>query len=387
MVIGIAISLACILLIIPMYRKAYWKWATLVFVMLSLLFFFYEPSKTDDLYRYYNVLEAVRSESMEASGLLETYKMENPLFIPYLYVISLLKNNSFLPVITGIICFLLFLWLIKRTFSDEYGEHWQIVICLWLYLFLTRLMDVTGIRNILSSAVISVALYLDLVENDKKSIFLYVIGALIHSMGLVYIVLRLILLIYNNVNRIIVPMLLVSASAILTYLSKYIVKILSSSLIGSSAYERLLLYMNNQSNMTINTKYRLLYSVIYIFVLIICYIYSSGFDECEHLRKLSDYTILLVFFTFSFFGQRELFNRERLLIVPLGIVFVGELLKYISGECAFTIIDIRPEEGILNRYIISAFFVYGFLVFSIVYFFLVVSNDYTYFNSGFVFGR
>ena len=370
-----------------MYRKAYWKWATLVFVMLSLLFFFYEPSKTDDLYRYYNVLEAVRSESMEASGLLETYKMENPLFIPYLYVISLLKNNSFLPVITGIICFLLFLWLIKRTFSDEYGEHWQIVICLWLYLFLTRLMDVTGIRNILSSAVISVALYLDLVENDKKSIFLYVIGALIHSMGLVYIVLRLILLIYNSVNRIIVPMLLVSASAILTYLSKYIVKILSSSLIGSSAYERLLLYMNNQSNMTINIKYRLLYSVIYIFVLIICYIYSSGFDECEHLRKLSDYTILLVFFTFSFFGQRELFNRERLLIVPLGIVFVGELLKYISGECAFTIIDIRPEEGILNRYIISAFFVYGFLVFSIVYFFLVVSNDYTYFNSGFVFGR
>lgn len=385
MTIGIAVTTACILLMLPVARKDYWKWATIILIMLSSLFFFYNPSYTDDLYRYYNVLDAVRNEQSVSSSLLETYKLENPVFIPYLWIISLFQNNSFLPVITGIICFLMFLWLLKRVFVENEGEHWQIVICLWLLLFLTRFMDITGIRNILSSTIISIALYLDLVENKKKSIVLYVLGALIHSMGFIYIILRLILLLYNRFNRIIIPIVLISASAIITYFSNDISLLLSRSVMGSSTYDRLLIYMNNQANMGINERYRFLYAVIYIFILVICLLYSAHFDDDNRFKKLSDYTVLLVFFTFSFFGQRELFNRERLLLVPLGVILVGEMLKRISGDSVLSIIVERSNGGLLNKYSFSAAAVYGFIIFSIIYFILVVNYDYSYFNSGFVF--
>ncbi len=385
MTICAAIVIACLLFMVPLPRKYYWRWTACVLFLLSAVFFFYQPLITDDLYRYYIVLDSVRGGIYSSYSLLETFHIENPLFIPYLWAISLLQVNAFLPVITGVICYAMLLWLLKRTFPDTEGYNWQITVCLCMLLFLTRFMDITGIRNILSSTIIAIALYLDLVERNKKAIAFYIIGSLIHGIGLIYVILRLVLLLYRKIYRFIIPVILLFSSLIITLLSDVVSLLLSRSAMGAGLYNRLLLYMNNQSSLHINERYRLLFSFVYVFVLVISLLYERYFDANSRYKTLSDFIILLVFFTFSFWEQRELFNRERLIIIPLGIVFVGELLKRTSRATPLSFVYYKKKGKKATLYTISAIAVYGFLVFSIIYFILVVNYDYTHFNSGFIF--
>lgn len=388
MVICSVILIVCSLSLLPIQpRKSYWKWIEILIIFSCCIFFFYTPGRTEDLYRYYLVMATLRSSSNMSSLLVNTYMQETPAFLLYAKFLSIFPN-SFLPVVTGAISLLLYIWVIKKVFSESneesFGYHWQIVICIMTLLFLVRFLDITGIRNILSASIFSAALYDDLVKHKKTSFIFYIVAALIHSSALLYLIIRALLWIYNKYNKIIVVVIMLAASAIIVNFSSALETLFSLNASTAAIYSRLMLYLNNGSGMQLNQRYRLLYAVMYIFILLIALCYEKGFDYDKKYGKLTDFVVLLIAFSFSFINQRELFNRNRMIIIPIGVLFFGLLLKYVTGAKPFSIIIYRNcKEEFYSKF--GATLVYLFWTFSIVYFILVTRSDYFYFNKGFKF--
>ncbi len=386
MVICSSILLVCFFAMFPVYsRKTYWKWIGVLVILLCSIFFFYTPNRAEDLYRYYQVMASVRPDSNITTLLVDTYMQETPLFLIYAKILSIFPNNV-LPFVTGVISFFLYIKLLKKAFSenDAYSEgyRWQIVMCLIVLLFLIRFLDVTSIRNILATAIFSVAIYDDLVEHKKRSIALYIITVLIHSAALMYLLIRIVLWLYGRYNKIVVLVLMLAASTLIINFSDRLAQIFLWSPAIQSLFSRLMHYMNNGSGMVLNERYRLLYAVMYIFILAIALCYEKGFDVDKKYGKLTDFMVLLTAFTFSFINHRELFNRNRMVLIPIGLFFFAQLLKQISGSRMGSVI-LYNNSNKKNYYYMGSSLVYLFFAFSVAYFVLVTRSDYTYFNRGF----
>jgi hypothetical protein len=78
-------------------------------------------------------------------------------------------------------------------------------------------------------------------------------------------------------------------------------------------------------------------------------------------------------FTFGFYGQRELFERERFLIMPIGIIF-SALLKQSSFR-RFPFVA-HVVEGRYTLSILAPLLYCAFLVWAVLYFILLALLSY-----------
>lgn len=202
-----------------------------VVIALAILAYNAEPNSTDDLFRYFRIIDQMRIGGWDRfQQMIDNNEFDFgalPIAGYYFYFISLLPNNYYLPFFTILIsygCMFLVVYKVAQRFKID---KFYLAVAVFFMISTYWFYDVySGTRNGLAFTITIACVYYHLVE--KKNIALCLIGYVIvcglHSSGILLIGLALIAYVtYNNKSKFINILLiftLVGASAVLTVLSE-----------------------------------------------------------------------------------------------------------------------------------------------------------------------
>ena len=164
----------------------------IILLGLVIIAFMIQPNKSNDLYRHFEKLDIFRNVAFEATSEMNDIIGAKILF----YIISLLPSNHFLPVVSVIITYGILFYIIKDFAKNKYVTTRCFAISVLLgFSICDYISVVSGIRNTMAFAFIALALYKDLIKNEKglKIVWPYVIAVSIHPSAWIVIVARLIL--------------------------------------------------------------------------------------------------------------------------------------------------------------------------------------------------
>lgn len=349
-------------------RELLWPIAFISVALLSVSFLFFHPTIADDLYKHYIVLDSIRNADLSFYYLTEEFEKQSPVYFLYLRIISLFNNDAILPVISGIISYSLLLICIKNLFKD-YDVMWPQKLCIILLILMTRLIDISSIRNILASSLFIFGLYYDLIYHKKYSIIFYILACLIHSLGFLYLTIRVLLILYNKFNKYIMGLLFIAGFTLISMYNTKLSILFSSFPIISGTFDRLGTYLSGVG-LENDRIYTYVYLGIYIITLLFANFTEKKIDINNKLLQLYNYTVIFTLFTFGSILQRETFNRARFILIPLGILFLAFFLRttvingrYISFDNKKNNSNGIMEYGILllALYIVIALFYFGVL--------------------------
>lgn len=54
--------IGCLLLCIPLSKQLYWKYSSIILILVAAGYFFYTPPSQDDLYRHYLMLDEIHGK-------------------------------------------------------------------------------------------------------------------------------------------------------------------------------------------------------------------------------------------------------------------------------------------------------------------------------------
>lgn len=378
MITSLIILFGVVMLCLPIGGVSYWKYASLVVTIVAGFYFFYDPPSVGDLYRHYLLLDDIRSYGLDVSGALqhmfERYWNENPFFILVLLLVSIFPYNGFLPFIVTALYYNIVLYgiyLIKSLGNNNIGVDRIAIIAL---LLCTDYRSFEGIRNSLACALFLYGAYLDLIKGKRIGIVFYFVAALIHSIGFIYIFIRILVKLYNQKTKYLLITGTFLLPFILTVSANGLETITNNIPLISGMTSRFQLYAVEGAGLGVfSENWRILNTVTYIFLYLIAWCYEYIFDKDKTYKNFFVFFTLLLLFTFGFYGQREMFERERFLIMPIGIIF-SALLKQASFKRFPFIANVIEGKYVLS--VLSPFLCYAFVIWAVAYFILLSSLSY-----------
>lgn len=283
--------------------KSYF-WITII--GLSVLAFMYIPIEAVDLYRHYQMLDQLRIEGFSYFSL---HKWDTLwIWSTYAYLISLLKYNGFLPAITIIIgygCILntLYKCCIKFNLS-KYDFIFSFVFFLFLFNYVELL---SGIRNMLSFCIFSHFLYIDLIENRKKSLcfIIYFLLCFLHSSMIIPLIIRTMLFLCKKY-------ILILNCLVLLFWNMFLPLIINLlSLFSDSDFFGLLLVQVKGYTSTASYEINnVIIRTIILFTLIVVLTYClNKKQEIVKYRKYKKFVILIIFFTLGSINVYDIYVR------------------------------------------------------------------------------
>lgn len=210
--------IGCLLLCIPLSKQLYWKYSSIILILVAAGYFFYTPPSQDDLYRHYLMLDEIHEYGINFFDTTNHYWDENPVYVMFLAFVSIFQANPFLPFFTGIIYYLVSLYGIYLS-SLKDGIYQREILGSILLLISTNYISISGIRNILGAGIFLIGIYFDLIQKKKIGYFYYVIASLIHSSMFIYLFIRILLFFYRGKKKILVLVLMFVFPLLLTYFS------------------------------------------------------------------------------------------------------------------------------------------------------------------------
>lgn len=383
MIISLSIILSCLAILFLLFsKKQPIIYTLIVATVLSGLFLCYTPGREEDLYRHYMIFRQVSAHSTDLSYYGNIYLVQSPGYIVLLYLLSFFNNTSVLPFFTGAVCYGIYIYLIYDISRGVKNYRWIMVFCICLVFIDIRFMDITGIRNILSSSLFALAAYWDLVKRKKKAFIVYIIAGSIHGVAILYFFLRCILFIYNKYNKTVICALLVFSAAIISNIAPVLENMSSGISFISELFTKINYYINT-GGLGISKKYMMVYTVLYVLVLLLVYVIEAYFDPDDKFRKLSEYINIFIFFTFGFIGQREMFNRARMVILPFMFMYLMKLLTNVGGRRFLSICVSYKNKNAFTIARLSAAVVWGITFFTMIYFYILSSSDYKLYDRNF----
>ncbi len=378
MITSLIILFGVAMLCLPIGHRGYWKYASLVLTILAGFYFFYDPPTVGDLYRHYLLLDDIRNYGWDVSGamqnMFERYWGESPFFILLLLIVSIIPYNGFLPFLVTALYYNIVLYGVRLVKSIKNPNMDIDRISMISLLLCTDYRAFEGIRNSLACALFLLGIYLDLIKGKKTGVLLYIAAALIHSVGFIYIFIRILMTFYNKRTKYILPLGTFLLPFIFTVAANGIETITNGIPIISSIASRFQMYAVEGAGLGVFSEHwRMLNIVTYIFLYSISCCYEFVFDKDKRFKKFFLFFTFLILFTFGFYGQRELFERERFLIMPIGILFATLLKQASFKKFPFVV------KSIKNRYIasvISPLLYYAFIVWAVLYFILLALLSY-----------
>lgn len=378
MITSLIVLFGVVMLCLPLGHRVFWKYASLILTIVAGFYFFYDPPSVGDLYRHYLLLDDIRSYGWDASGamqhMFERYWNESPFFIILLLLVSIFPYNGFLPFLVTATYYntvLHGIHLVKSLGYENIGTDRLSVIAL---LLCTDYRSFEGIRNSLACALFLLGTYLDLIKGKKIGFLFYIVAALIHSVGFIYILMRVLLFFYNKNTKYLLLMGTFLLPFILTTGANGLESITSNIPIISNIVSRFQLYTVEGAGLGVfSQNWRILNTVTYIFLYFLSWVYEFTFDKDNRYTRFFLFFTFLMLFTFGFYGQRELFERERFLIMPIGIIF-SALLKQSSFRRFPFVAHVVEERYTLS--ILAPLLYYAFLVWAVLYFILLALLSY-----------
>lgn len=350
MILGLS-AVECYLVIVAVFaivylftpRKNIWIPFALVTVLFAVLAYNIVPNPTDDLLVYFHHMDILRHGGKAGIDAVlyenyfewRTYRVS----LYYVYLISQLPNNHFLPAITMFIVYSTGFGVLykaaKRFDVNKINLFFASMFFISTYWFYDT---VSGTRNGLAFAVAFACAYQHLVE--RKNITLCIIGyicaILTHSTGFLPVLLVLVALISSKTGGKVFKYLLIFGLAGGGMLLEFLSSVTDNAFIQSVAGRA---EVHTPGGELETDTWFIVCLVTFIFVAILAAYFSKYFNEAsensENIKRFYKYSCVIIYFLIGSVFSWLIFVRFTRWIIPL----VGALIIMLG----FTL-QARQEE-------------------------------------------
>ena len=346
LLIFMLVSIACF---IPKYKL--YTYINFAIIVLAFTLFFFWPDNTYDLYRHFLTLKRYSELSffqiinieprnlgkeladVAVSGYIKNY----PIFSTLSWIISKIGLYQLLPVSVVWMTYYLavkrlkFVALKNQDTSKIIISIWGLILLSYNFVFIS-----SNLRQPLASSIFAYAVYEEFVnkKNKMECYIIYILPCFIHSIGYLFLGMRLIFQFYNQYTKWIIYLGLLFSNKILFFVCSYVEKTNDGPLaIAADKFLRYSLYRNNNGVSHISYKLLALYSILFIIILL----FQSISKKSSQYEKYSKFIICNFLFTFAMTNQSEIFNRFEFLILPLILPIIHELISEWTGHKLFSI--------------------------------------------------
>lgn len=218
--------------IYPIIPRKHIKWLFLALVLaLSVMAFYAVPDETDDLTGYFFQISRLRDGGFSLLKNMIRKGEENWDSLPvcglYFYLISRFPDNGMLPAVTIFLAYGSMFWVLWRAAQRYEVNKWYLFLASFFILSTYWFYDIcSGIRNGLTFTLFCFFVYVELVEKKFKPACWvgYVAMCLLHSSGILMMIIRLALLASGKKNSklmsIIVFFVMIVGGAVMPYLGE-----------------------------------------------------------------------------------------------------------------------------------------------------------------------
>ena len=194
--------------IYPLVPRKHIKWLFIALVLaLSIMAFFAVPKDTDDLYNYFRTLAKLRRGGFKCLRRMIENGEEHWDSLPvcgfYFYLISLFPDNGMLPAVTIFLAYGSMFWVLWRASQRYEVNKWYLFVASFFILSTYWFYDIcSGIRNGLTFTLFCFFAYVELVEKKWRPACWvgYVAMCLMHSSGILMMMIRIALLLSGKKN-------------------------------------------------------------------------------------------------------------------------------------------------------------------------------------------
>ena len=287
------------------------KFVFLSFVALGLAYgiiaYHIVPPYEWDLYRHYVVLDITRKDGIKYLLKYSIYKNQYGSVLLF-YLISLLPNNAFLQFIAIFIEYLILGYIVTDYLGDEIKSRDIFVIILLHFAMNNIALTVSGVRQTLAFAIISLGIYLDISKNKIISIPIYIFGVLVHPGSSGVIILRLFYELYKRYNKVII--ILPFWSVIVTLLSGY----MSESNIYLINYYGRMINVYTLGGLSGYADSRPVYALFIFFLIIVVYVLSEIYNKKILLDNSTKFFLCSLMFVIGAINSEQFLIRYSIFL-------------------------------------------------------------------------
>lgn len=364
---------AAFCLIYPLVPRKHIKWLFLTLVLaLSVMAFFAVPYRTDDLAKYFVKLDTLRPEGWGRffERVRDGYDHWNSLPVCglYFFLISKFPSNGMLPAITIFLAYgSMFSVLWKAAERYNVGK-WYLFLASFFILSTYWFYDIcSGIRNGLSFTLFCFFAYMELVEKKNKAACWigYIAMCLMHSSGILLLLIRLALLISGKKDTklmsIAVFFFMIVGGAVAPYLGE-VTGIEYFTLLSEKAEDTA-----NATGFSMNTAYFVNISVYIVALLLLIYCSTTlrNNEKYEDFSQYKGYVRLMMMFMLGSVTYSLAFLRFARWVVPAMMSVVFMVGMQANSDRKQEVLDNRKNKSIIksgvtlssNEILINFFFI------------------------------
>lgn len=325
--------------LIPKYKFRGYMYVCVAFIAFTT--FFIWPDNSFDLYRHYIIVDELRKldifQILHLNEFYETlirreaiqYMASYPLYGLFSWSVGITKIYQLLPVLITFIVYFCGMKRIAELEKNSGQKHFSAVLCFGLILAsYNYLFIISNLRHPLVGALFSYLAYEELVLH-KHTVCCwvgYMCLPLIHSIGFLFIGIRVLLFFINKYTKWIIILGLMLSNHIIPIIASYVIKYVHGIIwIALDKYLRYTIYRSNTGESHVSRKLFILYLAILSIVLL----FQKDLSEKYH--KYCELIICSIAFAFSMTNQSELFNRMEFVILPLFFPVLQEIISTYGG--------------------------------------------------------
>lgn len=348
---------AAFCVIYPFVPRKYIKWLFLALVLaLSVMAFFVVPEETDDLSNYFWRITNLRKGGFSLLRQMIEDGSEDWDSLPvcglYFYLISRFPDNGMLPAVTIFLAYGSIFWVLWRAAKRYEVNKWYLFLASVFLLSTYWFYDIcSGIRNGLTFTLFCFFAYVELVEKKWRPACWvgYVAMCLMHSSGILMMMVRLALLVSgrkgSKLTSVLIFFVMIVGGAIMPHLGE-ITGIEYFQLLSQKA-ERAV----STSGFANGTQYLVNVSV---FVVAVCVFYYAVYvikKQTEKYESFSDYinfVQLIVFFMLGSITFILTFIRFARWVIPAVISVVFMVGMQANSNAKIEMLTGRKNKSVIK---------------------------------------
>lgn len=348
---------AAFCVIYPFVPRKYIKWLFLALVLaLSVMAFFVVPEETDDLSNYFSLIASLRKGGFSLLRQMIEDGSEDWDSLPvcglYFYLISRFPDNGMLPAVTIFLAYGSIFWVLWRAAKRYEVNKWYLFLASVFLLSTYWFYDIcSGIRNGLTFTLFCFFAYVELVEKKWRPACWvgYVAMCLMHSSGILMMIVRLALLVSgrkgSKLTSVLIFFVMIVGGAIMPHLGE-ITGIEYFQLLSQKA-ERAV----STSGFANGTQYLVNVSV---FVVAVCVFYYAVYvikKQTEKYESFSDYinfVQLIVFFMLGSITFILTFIRFARWVIPAVISVVFMVGMQANSNAKIEMLTGRKNKSVIK---------------------------------------
>ena len=348
---------AAFCVIYPFVPRKYIKWLFLALVLaLSVMAFFVVPEETDDLSNYFWRIANLRKGGFSLLRRMIEDGSEDWDSLPvcglYFYLISRFPDNGMLPAVTIFLAYGSIFWVLWRTAKRYEVNKWYLFLASVFLLSTYWFYDIcSGIRNGLTFTLFCFFAYVELVEKKWRPACWvgYVAMCLMHSSGILMMMVRLALLVSgrkgSKLTSVLIFFVMIVGGAIMPHLGE-ITGIEYFQLLSQKA-ERAV----STSGFANGTQYLVNVSVFVVAVCVFCYAVYVIKKQTEKYESFSDYinfVQLIVFFMLGSITFTLTFIRFARWVIPAVISVVFMVGMQANSNAKIEMLTGRKNKSVIK---------------------------------------